>query len=214
METTEAPKGKTLSMPTIKRLPAYLNVLRRLSREGAELVSTTTLIGELGLEPMLVRKDLASLGLAGKPRLGYPLKELVAGIEAGLGWNKTDEAFLFGAGSLGRALLGYKPFEENGLKIVAAFDADPAKVGQVCHGKPVLPLSKMEDLLQRMGIKVAVLCVPAEAAQPLADMLVSCGVRGIWNFSAAKLKVPPDVVCHNEDLCCGLAVFTVKMKNA
>ena len=203
---------KVLRLPTIKRLPTYLHILKRLEQEGHEFVSTTALINELDFKPILVRKDLVLMGIPGKPRMGYCLKDLIAAIESFLGWNKTDEAFLIGAGSLGQALMGHKPFEENGLKIIAGFDADPAKVGQKIHGKMIFPMDKLPELVRRMGVRVAIITVPWQEAQNVADILVEAGIWGIWNFSMVKLKTPPEVVCHNENLSSGLAVFSVRLR--
>ncbi len=205
-------KKKLLNLPAIRRFPSYLHILKRLEKSGNEFVSTMELIERLDFEAVLIRKDLSGLGLKGIPRKGYPLKELIAAIEDYLGWNKTDEAFLVGAGALGQALLGYSLFDEKGLQIVAAFDHDPQKVGVEIHGKPVFPVAKLSNLAHRMGIRVAILCVPWQDAQKIADLLVESGIKAIWNFSAQELSAPEDVVCHNENLVSSLAVFSVKMK--
>lgn len=202
---------KILRLPTVKRLPTYLHILKRLELEGNEYVSTTELINELDFKPILVRKDLVLMGIPGKPRMGYALKDMIAAIENYLGWNKTDEAFLIGVGALGQALLGHKPFEENGLKIIAGFDIDPKKIGTEIHGKKIYHLSRLAEMVKLQGVRVGIITVPWQEAQNVADVLVESGILGIWNFSMVKLKTPPDVVCHNESLSSGLAVFSVKM---
>lgn len=207
-------QSKILKLPTVKRLPIYLHILKRLELEGHEYVSTTTLIDELDFKPILVRKDLIFMGIPGKPRRGYCLKDLIEAIENYLGWNKTDEAFLVGVGSLGQALLGHKPFEENGLKIVAGFDIDPAKVGTMIHGKKIYHLSCLGEMIRKTGVPVGIITVPWQEAQNVADILVAAGIFGIWNFTMVKLKTPPDVICHNESLSSGLAVFSVKMQQS
>ena len=203
---------KVVNLQTVRRLPTYLNMLKRLSQAEVPYISTTELIKHLKYEPMLVRKDLASLGIAGRQRLGYRPKELIRAIEEYLGWNDIGEAFLVGAGGLGGALLGYRKFEEYGFKIVAAFDSDDAKVGRILHGIEVLHVSKLPDLANRMGVRVAVLTVPAESAQPVAGMLVANGFIGIWNFTSEELHLPEGIVCHNENLAGGLALFTYKLR--
>lgn len=205
-------KHKILRLPTIKRLPTYLHILKRLQAEGHEYVSTTALINELDFKPILVRKDLVLMGIPGKPRTGYCLIDLIQAIEKFLGWNRVDEAFLVGTGALGSALIGHKPFEENGLKIVAGFDIDPERVGNIIHGKKIFHLSKLKELAQRMDVKVGIITVPWQAAQEVADVLIEAGILGIWNFSMLKLKTPPEVICHNENLSGGLAVFSVKLQ--
>jgi redox-sensing transcriptional repressor len=205
-------QAKILKLPTIKRLPVYLHILKRLELEGHEFVSTTTLIDELDFKPILVRKDLIFMGIPGKPRRGYCLKDLIEAIEFYLGWNKTHEAYLIGVGALGQALLGHKPFEENGLKIVAGFDIDPTKVGTSIHGKKIYHLSKLGEMTRSSGVPIGIITVPWQEAQNIADILVSAGIYGIWNFTMVKLKTPADVVCHNESLSSGLAVFSVKLQ--
>jgi len=155
---------------------------------------------------------LVLMGIPGKPRTGYCLKDIIQAIEKFLGWNNVDESFLVGTGALGSALLGHKPFEENGLKIVAGFDIDPERVGKVIHGKKIFHLSKLNELAQRMNVKVGIITVPWRSAQEVADVLIDAGILGIWNFSMLKLKTPPEVVCHNENLSGGLAVFSVKLQ--
>ncbi len=209
---TKEYNNKILRLPTIKRLPTYLHILKRLKAEGEEYVSTTALINELDFKPILIRKDLVLMGIPGKPRTGYCLKDLIEAIESFLGWNKVDKAFLIGTGALGSALLGHKPFEENGLKIIAGFDIDPERVGKVIHGKKIFHLSKLKELVQSMDVKVGIITVPWQAAQEVADVLIKAGIWGIWNFSMVKLKTPPEVVCHNENLSGGLAVFSVKLQ--
>ena len=203
---------KTVNLQTVKRLPTYLNLLRRLSKADVEYISTTELIKHLKYEPVLVRKDLASLGISGRQKLGYRPQELIKAIEDYLGWNKDGEAFLVGAGGLGGALLGYSKFAEYGFKIVAAFDVNPEKVGRQLHGIEVLHVSKLPGLSRRMGVKIAILTVPSENAQPVAEMLVEAGFIGIWNFTSEELHVPDDIVCHNENLAGGLALFTYKLR--
>jgi redox-sensing transcriptional repressor len=158
-----------------------------------------------------VRKDLESVGVAGRPRIGYVLPDLMGGLEKFLGWNNVNDAFLVGAGSMGSALLGYRKFEECGLKIAAAFDLDPSKVGSKIHGKHVLTLQKLPDLAQRMHILIGIITVPAPEAQAVADLMVEGGIRAIWNFAPIRLRTPDHVIVHNEDLYCSLAALSQKL---
>jgi redox-sensing transcriptional repressor len=195
-------------------MPSYLRELRRLQAEGRENVSATYLARELNMQPIVVRKDLASSGAVGTPRVGFDVDELIDAIEDFLGWKNTADAFLVGVGSLGTALLGYKGFGNHGLKIVAAFDTDPGKIGTEIHGKPVLKLDRLPQLARRMHVNMGVLTVPAEAAQEVTDLMVGGGMRAIWNFTPVKLDVPPGVVTQSEDLASGLAVLSVKLAQA
>jgi redox-sensing transcriptional repressor len=202
---------KTVPEPTLKRLPLYHRLLKDLLATGQASVSCTDIGAELKLDPTQVRKDLEAAGLTGRPRIGYEVAAVVDGIEEFLGWKKVNEAFLVGAGSMGSALLGYRKFEECGLKIVAAFDSDPAKVGKQIHGKHVLPLEKLSDLAQRMHVLIGIITVPATQAQAVADVLVEGGVRAIWNFAPVRLRLPENIIVHNEDLYCSLASLSQKL---
>lgn len=202
---------KSVSEPTLKRLPLYHRFLKELQQAGRETVSCTEIGNELKLDPTQVRKDLEATGLVGRPRIGYSVPGVVEGIEEFLGWKKVNEAFLVGAGSMGSALLGYRKFEDYGLKIVAAFDADRAKVGRKIHGKHVLALERVTDLAQRMHVLIGIITVPATEAQAVAERLVAGGIRAIWNFAPVRLHVPDNVIVHNEDLYCSLASLSQKL---
>ncbi|HWH68278.1 MAG TPA: redox-sensing transcriptional repressor Rex, partial [Candidatus Sulfotelmatobacter sp.] len=156
-------------------------------------------------------KDLEAAGINGRPRIGYATASVVDGIEEFLGWKNSNEAFLVGAGSMGSALLGYSKFEECGLKIVAAFDTDPAKIGIPIHGKHVLPLEKLSVLAQRMHVLIGIITVPAAYAQEVADLLVAGGIRAIWNFAPIRLRLPDHIIVRNEDLYCSLASLSQKL---
>ena len=202
---------RVLNLPTIKRLPDYLNILKQKKEEGEMYISSTNLIDILDINPITVRKDLALLNIKGKQRVGYNVKQLINAIENYLGWDRLDSAFLVGLGSLGTALLGYKGFADNGFNIVAAFDIDQEKVGKTIKGKPVFHIDNLKNLVSRMKISLAVLTTPCEEAQKVASLLVECGIKGIWNFTSIQLDVPDSVVVHNENLNRGLAVFSRKL---
>ncbi len=201
---------RPISEPTLRRLPRYLHLLRSLDVER-QVVSSTYIGQALGLDPVQVRKDIESTGLIGRPKVGYSIAALVGAIEATLGWNDAKRAFLVGAGNLGSALLGYPRFERSGLDIVAAFDADPAKVGAEIHGKTVLPLDKLEPLALRMHVLIGIITVPAEHAQAIADQMLAGGMKAIWNFAPVELKVPEGIVVQNEDLYTGLASLSQRL---
>jgi redox-sensing transcriptional repressor len=210
----EAKTAKTVPEPTLRRLPLYHRFLKDLQAARQEFVSCTDIGLELDLDPTQVRKDLESIGVAGRPRIGYVLAGVVDKLEDFLGWKNTNDAFLAGAGSMGSALLGYNKFEQCGLKIVAAFDLDPSKIGAQIHGKHVLPLGKLTDLARRMHILIGIVTVPAAEAQGVADMMVAGGIRAIWNFAPVRLRVPEHIIVHNEDLYCSLASLSQKLSKS
>jgi redox-sensing transcriptional repressor len=198
----------------VKRLPAYLQMLRVLQGEGQEYVSGTVLATTHNLEPVIVRKDLAVTGAVGSPRRGFHVAELIKAIERFLGWDNQAKAVLLGVGNLGAALLGYRGFENFGLRIAGAFDRDPAKVGQWVQGRKVQPIAQLASFCRRGSITLGVLTVPAHAAQEGADLLMRAGIRGIWNFTPVKLQVPETVIVQKEDLAEGLAVLSHRLHHS
>ncbi len=198
------------NLPGIRRLPTYLDILRRFQREGQTTTSSPALADATGLVVSVVRKDIEMTGASGKTGVGFSVDQLIADIEAFLGWNNPLAAFLAGAGHLGSALLGYAEFHHHGLDIVAAFDVDPNKIGIRIHEIEVLPLDKMVDLARRMHIGIGIITVPPHAAQQVADSMVEAGITRIWNFAAAILDVPAGVTVQREDLSAGLAELLVR----
>lgn len=203
--------GKVQKLPTIRRLPTYLHKLTEMRKAGVEIVATPEIAEYMNLEAIVVRKDLAATGVSGQPGVGYKVSELIDSIRSFLSWDSPSEAVLVGAGSLGSAILGYEGFAECGLRIVAAFDADPDKVGSTIHGRVVQPVSTLAAAVRDLGVSMGIICVPASQAQEVADLLVAGGVRGIWNFANVSLKVPENVVVQREVIAGGLAVLSVKL---
>ena len=202
---------RAIPEPTLKRLPLYHRLLKELPAQAGPAISCTEIGRKLHLQPTQVRKDLALAGLTGKPRVGYPIAETIDGIASFLGWEKVNEAILVGVGSLGSALLGYRKFEQCGLRIVAAFDEDPVKFGTRIHGIPVLEWQMLPEFVRRMGVLIGIITVPPAEAQTVADHMVAGGIRAIWNFAPVKLTTPDTVIIHNEDLYCSLAALSQKL---
>jgi redox-sensing transcriptional repressor len=193
-------------------MPSYLPIIRQIQREGCEFISATLIAQELNLEPIQVRKDLSITGIRGRPKKGYPVNELVSAVEHFLGWSMTRNAIVVGAGNMGSALMGYQEFQLHGLRLIAAFDIDPHKIGKPIHGVAVLAVDMMESRIRGFGVKTAILTVPSSEAQGIAATLISAGIEGIWNFTNVKLKVPDTVSVQNEDLSSGYAMLCVMMQ--
>ena len=198
-------------LPCVKRMPSYLQLLRVLQAEGHEHVSGTVLAGVHNLEPVIVRKDLAVTGAVGKPRIGFPIAELISAIERFLGWDNQTKAVLVGVGSLGTALLGYHGFQDFGFRFVGAFDRDSKVIGKWIHGRKVQAINQLISFVRRDEILLGVLTVPAPAAQETAELMVRAGIKGIWNFTSAKLELPKEIVTQKEDLAEGLAVLSHRL---
>jgi redox-sensing transcriptional repressor len=189
-------------------------MLRSLRAEGREYVSGTVLADVHHLEPVIVRKDLAATGIVGTPRLGFRIADMIRGIECFLGWDRRTRAVVVGCGNLGSALLGYRRFDSLGLEIVGSFDCDARKAGHMIHKRPVMPMTRLAQIVAEEKVTLGLLAVPAAAAQETASFMVKCGIRGIWNFAPVKLKLPEDVIVQKEDLAEGLAVLGHRLYHA
>jgi len=200
---------KVSNAPSIRRLPSYLHIIRQSRASGDFYISGTVIAQELNLEPIQVRKDLSITGIVGKPKKGYPVEALVAAIERYLGWDRPTNAIVVGAGNLGSALMGYPEFQQHGLKIVAAFDQNPVKVGTMIHGVQVYHTDKLEDMLPGLQAHTAILAVPSDHAQVCVERLVAAGINAVWNFTNQKLRTPDKVVVQREDLSSGFAMLSV-----
>jgi len=205
---------KVDKLPSIKRLPAYLHLLHNLASDGEEYVSSNYLAEKMQLQPILVRKDLELTRVSGTPRIGYCISDLIKGIKDFLGWDESVDAFLVGAGCAGSFILGNRDLMGVGLKILAAFDKDPRKIGRKIHGVPVFDWPRLRELVSRTRVDIVILCVPPDEAQKVSDKLVAYGIKGIWNFTPTNLVVPEDVVVQKEDLASGLAVLSVKLNQS
>ncbi len=184
----------------VYRLSLYQRCLQRLQENEVETVSSQALAKAAGVKPTQLRKDLAYFGQFGKRGLGYDVGVLAGSISEALGRTRLQPVILIGAGNLGSALLRYQGFRKEGFEIVAAFDADPMLVGRAVQGVPVRAEEDLADFLAGGAVKMAILAVPAEAAQRVANELVGSGVQAILNFSPIVLEVPGEVVVNHVDL--------------
>jgi len=185
---------------TIYRLSIYLRCLARLGENGLDTVSSEALAKAAGVKPTQLRKDLACFGTFGTRGLGYDVTLLSRRISDELGTSRLQPVILVGVGNLGRALISYRGFEKEGFEIVAAFDANPKRARTQPIALPVLGMDELPKFATEHGIKMAILCVPAIAAQEVANSLVKCGITGILNFSPIVLSVPEDVMANNVNL--------------
>ncbi len=197
--------------PTLLRLPGYLQYLVEKKNSGTNQISATTIGNDLNLYYVQVRKDLASIGAVGKPKIGYDIKILIHTLVTFLDYHNKKSAVLVGAGKLGRTLLSYDGFANYGLDIVAAVDVNSDLCGCKINDKPVLRIDELANLCTNLKIEIGILTVPDKNAQEAADMLIKCGVHAIWNFSSVHLNVPDDVIVQNENMAASLAVLSTRL---
>ncbi len=189
-----------LSLASARRLSLYLRFLEGFRREEAPTVSSGQLGEALGFSDAQVRKDFAGLGNLGQPGIGYSIPELVAAIRKALGIDREWRAVVVGVGNLARALLRYRGFQQQGFRLVALCDVDPAKIGDTVDGLTVVSLAELPATVKATESELGILTVPADAAQGVADQLVAAGIRGILNFAPTVLKLPPGVSLVTVDL--------------
>ncbi len=197
-----------IPQPSLSRLPLYYRFLVQASELGKEVVSSEEMGQALSLPAAQIRKDLSYLREFGRPGVGYAVNELLGSLEEFLGLANDKEAVVVGAGRLGQALASYPGFEGYGLRIVALFDSDPAKVGQEVAGRRIFPLAKLPNLVARLHIQMGIVTVPAEAAQAVVDAMVAAGITVIWNFAPVRPHVPEGIWLQNEDLAARLATLS------
>lgn len=190
----------------LERLMRYYRYLSEVTaRKNIDTITSAQLGAVLHIDPTQVRKDFGAIGLMGISRVGYEVCEVCRAIRLVFGFDQPFPAVLVGAGHLGSALLNYPGFGRYGLRIVAAFDKDPEKVGTSHAGVQVYGIRSLKPFVRKHEIKLAVLTTPVTVSQTITDRLVSSGIRAIWNFSPTRLTVPSGVLIRNEHISLGLA---------
>ena len=178
-----------------------MRCLMRLKANGLETVSSQALSGAAGVKPTQLRKDLTYFGQFGTRGLGYDVNQLTGMIAEVLGTNTLQPVVLVGVGNLGKALISYRGFEREGFEIISAFDAD----SNVMHldgklGLPIRPMEALADVVHKHQVRMAILCVPVEAAQSTVNVLIQSGITGVLNFAPMVLHVPDGVTVNNVNL--------------
>jgi redox-sensing transcriptional repressor len=193
-----------LSDKTIGRLSVYRRMMQKWLAEGREYVYSHEIASACGVTPAQVRRDLMPTGFTGSPNKGYSIPGLLQNLGNLLDDPEEQRVALVGVGNLGRATLAYFTGRRPNLSIVAGFDQDPAKVNRVIHGCRCYPMEELGTVVKGQGVEVAILAVPAHAAQAIAQQLVTYGVRGILNFAPISLRVSPEVYVEDLDMAISL----------
>ncbi len=196
---------------TIRRLSAYFRVLSEQERENAAAISSERLSELTGFTAAQVRRDLAYFGSFGKRGVGYAVTTLRCQLASILGIDRRWRVGLVGVGNLGKALLFYRGFADQGFEFVAAFDVDPAKIGTTLGALVVQPIANLTASKSGDRVDIVLVAVPADAAQSVVDGAVAAGVRAILNFAPVQLRVPPDVRLSNVDLSMEVEYLTYSL---
>ncbi|MBR2929664.1 MAG: redox-sensing transcriptional repressor Rex [Clostridia bacterium] len=194
--------GHSIPKATLGRLPQYLEYLRSLPVER-RTISATAIAGALSMGDVQVRKDLAAVSGAGKPKVGYQTEKLIEDIEGHLGCDKLTNAVLVGAGKLGRALLDYDGFKDFGVRIIAGFDCNETVLKK--GAKEILPIKDLGSYCRQHDVRLGIITVGGGSAQEVCDRLAECGIEAIWNFAPVRLRVPGGILLKQENLALSLA---------
>ena len=193
--------------PALVRLATYLTCLKELAARGVEIISSAQMEERTGIDAAQFRKDLSYFGEFGRPGIGYGVSDLRAKIAAILKIEREQRVLLVGAGNLGSAIVGYPGLKASNFDIVAVFDNNYNKIGRKLWDLEILDIARVREVNKGVGARVAVLAVPAPAAQEVAESLVDAGVQAILNFAPVKLRLPNGVAVRNVDFVQELAVL-------
>lgn len=200
--------NKKISEKVINRLTLYHCILQDFIDKKIEYISSKQIATLLRIDDSQVRKDINLLNNSGKSRVGYIVKELKKSIETTLGFAKTKNAYIIGAGNLGMALAKYDNFTSYGLNIINLFDNDDSKIGKSVNNKDIINIKELPRHTKENDVDIAILTVPGKFAQSTAEYLVSANIKYIWNFTPTVLDVPEDVQVWNENLMGNFLQFT------
>lgn len=193
-------KDQVIPKATARRLPLYYRYLRMLHDTGKNKVSSTELSEAVQVDSATIRRDFSYFGELGKRGYGYDVENLMNFFAKTLNEDELTNVALIGVGNLGSALLKYKFHQSNSIRVSCAFDVNEDIVGRIVDGIPVYPMEDMMEQIRVQQIEVAILTIPARKAQEVVNKLVEAGVKGILNFTAARLVAPPEVLIQNVDL--------------
>ncbi len=203
----------TLNRQTLKRLLFDYNFINNnLQQFTSGTISSAQIAEFSNADETQVRKDFAAIGLKGRPRVGFDISEVIHAVRHALGFDQNNTAIVIGAGRLGGAIAAYEGFIAQGLHIVAMFDVNPAKIGLVIGGHIVQPMEQMKAILHKHQVRMAILTVPAQAAQEITDLLIKAEINAIWNFSPAHLVAPNNIIIRDERMAEGLTELTYHLK--
>ena len=192
----------------VERLPQYLRALSHLESSGIDVISSQQLGALLQVTPAQIRKDLSYFGRFGKQGRGYSISHLLERLRSILGLDKVWNVAIVGVGRLGRSIISYPGFEPEGFRVVCAFDTDASVVGQVAGGLEVYDFSRFSEIATRESVKIAIVAVPASAAQEVIDDLVAAGMKAILNYAPKSALTPSDVRIRNVDPVVSLQSMT------
>ncbi|WAM33505.1 redox-sensing transcriptional repressor Rex [Caldicellulosiruptor morganii] len=204
-------KKKNISLAVIRRLPRYLRYVEDLLNHDVMRISSSELSQRMGYTASQVRQDFNNFGGFGQQGYGYNTQVLYENLVKILGLDRHFKMIIAGVGNLGQALANYTNFYKKGFRLVGLFDVDPQKVGRSIRNVEIKHINKMREFIKKNDVDIGVLCVPADVAQEVANLMMEGGIKGIWNFTAKEIDVKDDVVVENVHLIDSLMVLSYRL---
>jgi redox-sensing transcriptional repressor len=204
---------KRIADSTVRRLSLYLRFLEEFENAGLTTVSSDELAARGGTTSAQVRKDLSFFGSFGKRGLGYQVAELTQSMRRILGLERDWRVIIVGIGKIGSALAQYEGFQQRGFRVIGLYDSDPAKIGREVNDLPVRPLEAIAEDNRERPVDIAVIAVPAAAAQRVVDQVVAAGITGIMSFAPIQLHVPADVTLNTVNMAMELERLSFALSN-
>jgi len=205
--------SKRIADSTVRRLSLYLRFLEEFESAGLTTVSSDELAARGGTTSAQVRKDLSFFGSFGKRGLGYQVAELTQRMRRILGLERDWRVVIIGVGKIGAALAQYEGFQQRGFRVVGLYDADPAKIGRQTYGLTIRSIDSLAEDNRERPVDIAVIAVPASAAQRVVDQVVAAGITGIMSFAAIQLHVPSDVTLNTVNMAMELERLSFALSN-
>jgi redox-sensing transcriptional repressor len=204
---------KRIADSTVRRLSLYLRFLEEFESAGMTTVSSDALAARGGTTSAQVRKDLSFFGSFGKRGLGYSVLELTQRMRRILGLDRDWRVIILGAGKIGVALAQYEGFRQRGFRVVGLYDSDPEKIGRAINGLTVHAIESLAEDNRERPVDIAVIAVPAAAAQRVADAVIEAGIAGIMNFAPVQLHVPVTVLVNTVNMAMELERLSFALTN-
>jgi len=206
-------RDNKVSITVIRRLPKYYRYLSDLLNKGINRISSQELSNMTGFTASQIRQDLNNFGGFGQQGYGYNVEELKNKLGKILGLDKIYKAVIAGAGNLGQAIANYRGFQDAGFEVLSLFDKNPKLIGIKIRDIEIRDIEEMESFIKENGVDIGIITVPKSSAQEIADIYVRSGIKGIWNFAPADIKVPDDVIVENVHLNESLFALSYFMNN-
>ena len=209
----ERDKDNRVSITVIRRLPKYYRYLTDLLNKGVTRISSQELSNMTGFTASQIRQDLNNFGGFGQQGYGYNVEDLKNQLDKILGLDKIYKTVIAGAGNLGQAIANYKGFQDAGFKVLALFDRNPRVIGLRIRDIEIKDVEQMESFIKENGVEIGIITVPKYSAQEIADIYVRSGIKGIWNFAPADIRVPDEIIVENVHLNESLFALSYFMNN-